>query len=55
MPFIPELGREVETGGQEFQSQFQLCETLEREREMGEGGRKKEGRKGGRDGGRKKK
>lgn len=41
---IPALGREVETRGQEFQSQFQLCETLEGEREMGEGGRKRKGR-----------
>lgn len=50
MPVIPALRREVETGGQEFQSPFQLCETLEGEGEMGEGGRKKrEGREGGRD------
>lgn len=46
MPVVPALGREVGTGWQAFQSQFQLCETLEGEREMGEGGRERKGREG---------
>lgn len=43
MPVIPALGREVETGWQEFQSQFQPCETLEGEMEMGKEGERMEG------------